>query len=356
MSVTDPSPDLGWRGRERASLERRGTPELALCLAVVHHVCITGNVPVREFLDWLRSLGTALVIEFPDRDDPMVAAAPERQARRREPRLRARGLRAGARGALRRSSAASRSRTRGRSTRPTRWRERRGGALDRVRARRAPPRSRCGRSRSPSRCSGCSAATRSSSSRAGARARDILVLAFGYTLVPPLLGAALVWALGRVRPALGWAAMLVLVALLVRPPAAARGRCARRSGLALAVAPVARRARRRAVRAGGGGAHVPDRALAGAARRPVPVPRRLAGARAAAARRRERGGGGPGPLGDADRARRARRAAGDDARPTSAGGSTPSCSRTSRGWRRRDVVPPRDDRRRPHHRGGARPS
>jgi hypothetical protein len=72
MSVTDPSPDLGWRGRERASLERRGSPDLTLCLAVVHHVCITGNVPVREFLDWLRALDTALVIEFPDRADPMV--------------------------------------------------------------------------------------------------------------------------------------------------------------------------------------------------------------------------------------------------------------------------------------------
>ena len=72
MSVTDPSPDLGWRGRERASLERRGTPELVLCLALVHHVCITGNVPVREFLDWLHSLGAAVVIEFPDRSDPMV--------------------------------------------------------------------------------------------------------------------------------------------------------------------------------------------------------------------------------------------------------------------------------------------
>ncbi len=72
MSVTDPSPDLGWRGLERASLERRGAPDLALCLAVVHHVCITGNVPVRELLDWLRSLDAALVIEFPDRSDPMV--------------------------------------------------------------------------------------------------------------------------------------------------------------------------------------------------------------------------------------------------------------------------------------------
>jgi hypothetical protein len=72
MSVTDPSPDLGWRGRERASLERRGTPDLALSLAVVHHVCISGNVPVAEFLDWLRSLDAAVVVEFPDRGDPMV--------------------------------------------------------------------------------------------------------------------------------------------------------------------------------------------------------------------------------------------------------------------------------------------
>jgi hypothetical protein len=72
MSVTDPSPDLGWRGLERASLERRGRPELALLLAVVHHVCITGNVPVRELLDWVHSLGAVAVIEFPDRSDPMV--------------------------------------------------------------------------------------------------------------------------------------------------------------------------------------------------------------------------------------------------------------------------------------------
>jgi ribosomal protein L11 methylase PrmA len=72
MSLTDPSPDIGWRGLERARLERRGTPDLALALALVHHVVITGNVPVREFVAWLRSLDCALVIEFPDREDPMV--------------------------------------------------------------------------------------------------------------------------------------------------------------------------------------------------------------------------------------------------------------------------------------------
>jgi hypothetical protein len=72
MSLTDPSPDIGWRGLERARLERRGTPDLALALALVHHVVITGNVPVREFVAWLRSLDCALVIEFPEREDPMV--------------------------------------------------------------------------------------------------------------------------------------------------------------------------------------------------------------------------------------------------------------------------------------------
>lgn len=57
----------------------------------------------------------------------------------------------------------------------------------------------------------------------GSTTGDILLLAFGYALVPPLAGAALVWGLGRIRPALGWAAMLVLVALIVAalllPPA-----------------------------------------------------------------------------------------------------------------------------------------
>jgi hypothetical protein len=71
--VTDPSPALGWHGLERQTLEARGRPELTLCLAVLHHVAIGGNVPVPEFLAWLAELRTALVIEFPTRDDPRVA-------------------------------------------------------------------------------------------------------------------------------------------------------------------------------------------------------------------------------------------------------------------------------------------
>jgi SAM-dependent methyltransferase len=72
MNLADPSPGLGWRGLERKSLPDRGKPDLVLALALIHHVAISANVPVKEFVDWLASLGSALVIEFPTREDPMV--------------------------------------------------------------------------------------------------------------------------------------------------------------------------------------------------------------------------------------------------------------------------------------------
>ncbi|HEY1275635.1 MAG TPA: class I SAM-dependent methyltransferase [Thermoleophilaceae bacterium] len=72
MNLADPSPGLGWRGLERRPLAERGRPDLVLALALVHHVAISANVPVKEFVDWLASLGSALVIEFPTREDPMV--------------------------------------------------------------------------------------------------------------------------------------------------------------------------------------------------------------------------------------------------------------------------------------------
>ncbi|HEX5474268.1 MAG TPA: hypothetical protein VFX12_06375 [Vicinamibacterales bacterium] len=71
-NVADPSPGLGWRGEERLPLRRRGAPDLTLCLALIHHVVISANVPLPEFVDWLAGLGGDLVIEFVEKDDPMV--------------------------------------------------------------------------------------------------------------------------------------------------------------------------------------------------------------------------------------------------------------------------------------------
>ncbi len=72
MNLTDPSPGLGWRGAERRPLPDRGRPDLVLCLALVHHVTITANVPMQAWIDWLAELGASLVIELPTREDPMV--------------------------------------------------------------------------------------------------------------------------------------------------------------------------------------------------------------------------------------------------------------------------------------------
>jgi hypothetical protein len=72
VNVADPSPSQGWRGLERRSLPERGRPELTLCLALIHHVVISANIPIRNFIDWLAGLGTSLVIEFVGREDEMV--------------------------------------------------------------------------------------------------------------------------------------------------------------------------------------------------------------------------------------------------------------------------------------------
>lgn len=72
VDLADPSPNQGWRGAERRSLPDRGRPDLTLCLALIHHMVIGANIPMRDFIDWLAGLGTSLVIEFVDRQDEML--------------------------------------------------------------------------------------------------------------------------------------------------------------------------------------------------------------------------------------------------------------------------------------------
>jgi hypothetical protein len=72
VDLSNPSPALGWRNAERATLIERGAPDLVLALALVHHLSISGNVPLREVVHWLRGLDCEVIVEFPHRDDPMV--------------------------------------------------------------------------------------------------------------------------------------------------------------------------------------------------------------------------------------------------------------------------------------------
>jgi len=71
-NLVDPSPNRGWRCRERRSLSERGKPNLILCLALIHHLVIGANIPLIEIVSWLASLGEEVIIEFIDKDDLMV--------------------------------------------------------------------------------------------------------------------------------------------------------------------------------------------------------------------------------------------------------------------------------------------
>lgn len=70
--LANPSPNQGWRGIERRDLQSRGSPDLVLALALIHHLVLSANVRVPDLLDWLAGLAPHLVIEYVRREDPMV--------------------------------------------------------------------------------------------------------------------------------------------------------------------------------------------------------------------------------------------------------------------------------------------
>lgn len=72
MNLANPSPNQGWAGTERLSFDNRNKPDLILGLALIHHICLSSNVPIPDFLDWLAATEAKLIIEFVDRDDRMV--------------------------------------------------------------------------------------------------------------------------------------------------------------------------------------------------------------------------------------------------------------------------------------------
>jgi len=72
MDLANPSPDQGWAQTERRGFSQRGIADWALCLALIHHIAISGNVPFPRFVDWLASSARSAIIEFVPKSDPMV--------------------------------------------------------------------------------------------------------------------------------------------------------------------------------------------------------------------------------------------------------------------------------------------
>jgi hypothetical protein len=72
MDLANPSPGLGWDSHERKSLSERGPADVVLALALVHHLALSGNVPLTMVAAWLGRLGRCAVVEFVPKDDPQA--------------------------------------------------------------------------------------------------------------------------------------------------------------------------------------------------------------------------------------------------------------------------------------------
>jgi len=72
VDLLNPSPACGWVNRERTSIFQRGRPEMVLALALIHHLAITGNLPLENIAEFFSDLAPWLVIEFVAPDDSQV--------------------------------------------------------------------------------------------------------------------------------------------------------------------------------------------------------------------------------------------------------------------------------------------
>lgn len=72
MDFSNPSPDIGFASRERASLSGRGKADLGLALALVHHFAISNNLPFSHMAKYFFSLCNFLIIEFIPKEDSQV--------------------------------------------------------------------------------------------------------------------------------------------------------------------------------------------------------------------------------------------------------------------------------------------
>jgi ribosomal protein L11 methylase PrmA len=72
VDCADPTPNQGWNQSERSGLRERAQVDAVLALALVHHLAIGRNIPLKAVIDWFVDLAPNGIIEFVPKSDPMV--------------------------------------------------------------------------------------------------------------------------------------------------------------------------------------------------------------------------------------------------------------------------------------------
>ncbi|MDZ4833564.1 MAG: SAM-dependent methyltransferase [Candidatus Melainabacteria bacterium] len=72
VDMTVPPPPSGWSNKERMDLPSRGPADVTLALALVHHLAIAQNIPLKEIAACIAGFGQHLIIEFVPKNDVQV--------------------------------------------------------------------------------------------------------------------------------------------------------------------------------------------------------------------------------------------------------------------------------------------
>lgn len=72
VDLANPSAGIGWANDERDSLAARCKADCVLALALIHHISISNNVPLKKSAEFFASLSEWLVIEFVPKSDKKV--------------------------------------------------------------------------------------------------------------------------------------------------------------------------------------------------------------------------------------------------------------------------------------------
>jgi len=73
LDAKNPTPNMGWAQKERLGfVERSSIFDVAIVLAFEHHLVITNNVPIENFIEWLIKLAPVGLVEFVPKEDGAI--------------------------------------------------------------------------------------------------------------------------------------------------------------------------------------------------------------------------------------------------------------------------------------------
>jgi len=73
VDLFNPSSSIGWANQERMSLVERGPADMVFALALIHHLAISGNVPLGMIAEYFSRLCRWAIVEFVPKADSQVA-------------------------------------------------------------------------------------------------------------------------------------------------------------------------------------------------------------------------------------------------------------------------------------------